>query len=684
MNRARLLLLLTWLTLTSALAAQSQAPAPARITLGQSMAVLSGPWRFHTGDNLDWARPDYDDSSWETVDLTPPARKAATQGMETTSGWLGSVPGWTKRGHPGYWGFGWYRMAVQVSAPAGEKIALAAPPNVDGGYQLFANGRLLGGTAEFRSGHRWQESHSAALPTKFLLPPQPDNKAGPATVVLAFRVWTGPGYLETYPEAGGLRSAPAIGGADAILEHTRLVDLEIVRVDTWHIGEGLLFLLLAMTAGGLIFFDRSDPVYRWLVVVFLLISMANSYEPLGWLRLESDRTGTLFTTVLINPAISGVWVMVWWRWFRLSRPAWMPRAAAGLTLLYAASDAVQGRLLFEPGMHAAGTAALFASLAFRLLFFGLLILIVAWGIRRQGLEGWLTVPAVFLLGVGQFQGYLSALHIPPAVYPFGIRFSLHQLADLVLVAVLGILTLRRLILSLRRQREMALDVDQAREVQRVLIPEELPRVPGWTIESEYRPAREVGGDFFQIIPLASSGSVLIVIGDVAGKGLQAGMLVALIVGTVRTMADVDPDPLHVLETLNRRLCGRGQAHATCLVLRVDEEGAATLANAGHLPPYLNGEELPMEGAVPLGMDTAAEFSVKRFRLEPNDRLLFLSDGVAEAQDEQGHLFGFERAQAMSHEPARAVAEAAQQFGQQDDISVLSIQRTVSVPAALRS
>jgi serine phosphatase RsbU (regulator of sigma subunit) len=82
--------------------------------------------------------------------------------------------------------------------------------------------------------------------------------------------------------------------------------------------------------------------------------------------------------------------------------------------------------------------------------------------------------------------------------------------------VLFVLLVRRLLLSVRLQREMALDVKQAQEVQRVLLPEML-NVPGLTIESEYRPAREVGGDFFQIIPHTTDGSVLIVAGDVAEK-----------------------------------------------------------------------------------------------------------------------------------------------------------------------
>ena len=116
--------------------------------------------------------------------------------------------------------------------------------------------------------------------------------------------------------------------------------------------------------------------------------------------------------------------------------------------------------------------------------------------------------------------------------------------------------------------------------------------------------------------------------------------------------------------------------ATCLALRIGADGSATLANAGHLPPYLNGKELPMEGALPLGMMESADFSVMQFQLAPGDRLLLMSDGVAEAQDAKGQLFGFERIEEMLREPVTAaeVAAAAQSFGQEDDISVLSVTR----------
>jgi serine phosphatase RsbU (regulator of sigma subunit) len=111
-------------------------------------------------------------------------------------------------------------------------------------------------------------------------------------------------------------------------------------------------------------------------------------------------------------------------------------------------------------------------------------------------------------------------------------------------------------------------------------------------------------------------------------------------------------------------------------MRIAADGAATMANAGHLPPYLNGKELTMEGALPLGVTANAKFSVTHFQLAPGDRLMLMSDGVVEAQDKNGRLFGFDRVNTMLQKPITAaeVANAAQAFGQEDDISVLSVTR----------
>jgi serine phosphatase RsbU (regulator of sigma subunit) len=287
----------------------------------------------------------------------------------------------------------------------------------------------------------------------------------------------------------------------------------------------------------------------------------------------------------------------------------------------------------------------------------------------------MALPAVVLMGISQFAGELSELHFPSAWFPFGVMITPGQVANLILIGTICVLLVRRLFVSVRKQRLMALDVKQAQELQKVILPEAQAHHPGLEIEAVFRPAREVGGDFFQVFPNTSGENLLIVAGDVAGKGLQAGMLVALTVGAIRTEAAHTGDPMQILKSLNSRLCGRGMA--TCLAMTIDADGEVTLANAGHIPPYRNGESLQMEGSLPLGVFEGAEPSLMHFRLEGGDRLVLMSDGVLEAMDADGQLFGFERIHALlgSTSSAADVADAAQSFGQEDDISVISVTRT---------
>jgi serine phosphatase RsbU (regulator of sigma subunit) len=111
-----------------------------------------------------------------------------------------------------------------------------------------------------------------------------------------------------------------------------------------------------------------------------------------------------------------------------------------------------------------------------------------------------------------------------------------------------------------------------------------------------------------------------------------------------------------------------------LVARITADGGVTIANAGHLSPYLDGREVELEGALPLGVVKNAAYQATHFHFPLGSRLTFYSDGVIEAQNESGELFGFERARAISVQPAAAIAEAATQFGQEDDITVVTIER----------
>jgi hypothetical protein len=217
----------------------------------------------------------------------------------------------------------------------------------------------------------------------------------------------------------------------------------------------------------------------------------------------------------------------------------------------------------------------------------------------------------------------------------------------------------------------------AREVQQVMVPEALPTVSGYAIESVYRPAAEVGGDFFQVIPLRS-GRTLVVIGDVSGKGLRAAMIVSMIVGMLRAVSGFTEEPAEILAELNRRLAGRLQgAFATCLVMRLEEQGRIVFANAGHPPLYLNGAEFPFSGSMPLGLLESSAYEQAELEMRMGDRVMLVTDGIAEARDRGRVLFGFSRVESLVGGGAsvRSVADTAQEYGQEDDLTVIGIART---------
>jgi serine phosphatase RsbU (regulator of sigma subunit) len=163
----------------------------------------------------------------------------------------------------------------------------------------------------------------------------------------------------------------------------------------------------------------------------------------------------------------------------------------------------------------------------------------------------------------------------------------------------------------------------------------------------------------------------------SGKGLKAAMTVSLIVGTLRTLTEATDDPTEILAGLNRRLHGRlSNGFATCLVLRFDSEGSCVLVNARHLPPFLNQEEMSLPGALPLALDLNATYERTAFRLAVGDRLTFYTDGLLEARNAAGEIFSFDRLHAFMATKADAgqAADAAVAFGEDDDITVLTLTR----------
>ena len=219
-----------------------------------------------------------------------------------------------------------------------------------------------------------------------------------------------------------------------------------------------------------------------------------------------------------------------------------------------------------------------------------------------------------------------------------------------------------------RQR-MSGELASAAEVQSLLLTS-LPAAGDlFRIEPVYLPASEVGGDFYQILERAD-GARVVLVGDVSGKGLKAAMLVSVCVGILRR--EESSSPGEILTALNRGLAGRtGGGFVTCCCARFDADGNVTIANAGHPSPYCDGREVAVEGGLPLGIVPGVEYAEFVTR---GEQFTFVSDGVVEAANAAGELFGFDRTREMSGKSAAEIATAAKAWGQNDDITVVTVGR----------
>jgi serine phosphatase RsbU (regulator of sigma subunit)/predicted ester cyclase len=246
---------------------------------------------------------------------------------------------------------------------------------------------------------------------------------------------------------------------------------------------------------------------------------------------------------------------------------------------------------------------------------------------------------------------------------------------------------------LERERvEQELQV--ARSIQQASLPEEVPTLEGWQISPFYRPARQVGGDFYDFHPL-SEGRLGLVVGDATGKGVPAALVMSTTLGMLRAVSQAldSSSPGELLEQVNEALVPSIPTNmfVTCFYCILDQRsGSLTYANAGHDLPYLhrNGEaeELRARG-MPLGLMPEMEYEEKETILQAGEAALFYSDGLVEAHNPEGEMVGFPRLGALVSEHAaeeesleEALLEELYSFVgegwvQEDDITLLTLRRS---------
>ncbi len=592
----------------------------------------NGVWKWHEGDNPAWAAPDFDDSAWPTV-------KVPGSALPRQSGRL------------------WLRF--RVSVPAGERITLGTAPLAEA-QELYWNGVKFG--------------------------------------ALGF-----PGF-DLFPRSV---MASATGPADG----RAVIALRIDR----PLSHGFY----AVQLGEYSLFAGSEPAVRaWIDSRYrfprIPLSVFFGPEMPDWFSVALAFTGFLITLYFLVASYSAPEIPGFF-WYGINGLlATLATACFAYWVDHEVSLAVGSRVLslFWAGANIA-LLELFLVLARdrrwwpRVTLYPPCFLGLAWELafpdRSLPAEATMYVSSVALPVLGLWavqQNYREPFGrlLAFAMVPFTLVTSLasvntvrqmlgygfdHPLLaferahdpvfQMFIAALLSVVLGLYFQKSLERMRGEGLRMGQelaaGREMQSLLLPPLERAYAGFAVDAVYHPAGEVGGDFYQIFE--RDGGLLAVVGDVSGKGLKAAMVVSVAIGILKATPASSPGA--ILGALNEGLLGHtGGGFVTCCCARFDGSGTVTIANAGHPAPYGDGREVEVEAGLPLGVVGGVRYEETT---AAGMTFTFVSDGVVEAENGQRELFGFERTLDISGNSAGGIAAAAKAWGQNDDITVVTVRRS---------
>lgn len=609
-----------------AAAAQIVAPRPAQPVL-----------RYHFGADPAWAGATFDDSAW------PIAANSQVP-----------LPPFHSDG------FVWVRARIPVRAGAELPLAILLDGNEN---QLMADEVYVNGTLVGQQGALSPKLVIArpAEPAVFAIPAAtlPSGAATPgANPVIAFRAWYVPGgrfagsssrLRFTIDSSRFARLAQRARHQRTIISLGPQLGANLIIT---CLGLGLL--LLWRRSGG-----RDILLCAALLLVYAPVGILSDLETNDVLHIPLAVYASLYSIILLVQMVC--FVEFTWTIHAFRDRLWkhLDQAAA---LIFTGTVTICV-LDPHPSLLVAWSAraSLVSVYAFDAIAFGanLWALVVT---RRNKLIA-ASLALIPLAASLARLGFLYSFNLGPFSFDtFNFAFLLSALA---LFLMLG----KRAWTAWGDANDLRVEFEAAREVQERLVMTP-PEIAGFRMEAAYIPATQVGGDFYHIRP-DDQGGVLIVVGDVSGKGLRAAMAVAAIIGALRAMPLLPPS--RVLFDLNRGLTGNlSHGFVTCSATHIAADGRMTIANAGHIPPYRNGVEMDSDFGLPLGIASTAAYDEHTFHLAPGDTLTFFSDGVVEARNSAGELFGFDRTRNVSTWPASEIAAAAQAFGQQDDITVFTL------------
>jgi phosphoserine phosphatase RsbU/P len=641
--------------------------------------TLDKDWRVGITSDPAAATPGFDDSSWA---------------LREAKGSIADVPDNSEReeedagppkGHERP--FAWFRLHVTLAprhGPVALLIALPVSPGTPmdvgtggGGpdVDVFANGRQI----KPEGPHGDEPSHFQPISRIYQL----DLDPAETSLTLVIRTLHIPFGLTAYTRFFATRTL-LLGSPGDLNRALELWSVHTLFERLPRLVNGVLLVFLSVFLFALYFTQKGHVEYLWLGLHELL-QAPTSFIELGGSTAYIDQlwyAALILQLLLISAYLYFEFLIS----FLALRRRWY------ITLLRYTAPIMAG---VAPSLLLVGRNH-FIGVLLALVLLGSVVWIVGWllfclitlisaTIRRNFEAGLLLIPLVLSM-IGIIEPILTSgmtdwagrsYHSPLSFQAGPIPIHFASIADVTGLLVIVIIIFARFLRIHRDQERASSELAAARNVQELMIPHEKVATPGFEVDSVYNPATEVGGDFYHI-DAPADGGLLVVIGDVAGKGLTAAMNVSMVVGALRRATE--RSPAKILESLNRVLLG-SESYTTCQAAWFGANGELVIANAGHLPPYLNSQEVALPGGLPLGVLPENSYEEVRLYLHPGDRILLLSDGVVEARQGSGELFGFDRVHNLSNQSAFYIADAAKTFGQEDDITVLTVRRLAQAIAA---
>ena len=572
-----------------------------------SPLVLDKGWRVGNTSDRAAANPSFDDSAWSVRNATEsfadvPDRdhpsdssgKSAKQDEDRDSD---DNSGSKTRMSS------WFRLHIQLAPNHGPIALLIELPvskstaltigSTGPGVDVFADGKLI----RPEGSHGDAPEHYQPISRIYNLNIPPDQ----TSLTLVLRSIYIPVGLSAYTSFFNGRTL-RLGNPADLSRSLELWTIHSLFERLPRLVNAILLTVLSLFLLALYFTQKGHAEYLWLALYELLqapigfVDLAGSSALIGqiWyaalvLQLVAISAYLYFEFLIAFLTLRRRWYIVLLRW---TAPI---LAGIGPTLLLVGHSTAMG-IAFAVVM----VGCLFWLLGWMIFIFTTLIVAT---IRRNFEAGLLLIPLLLSL-VGIIEPIRTAAktdwgggapyHSPLTIQAGPIPIHFASIADFTGLLVIVLIIFVRFLRIHRDQERVSSELAAARSVQELMIPHEQLVTPGFEVDSVYNPATEVGGDFFHVQP-TSDGGLLVVIGDVAGHGLKAAMNVSMLMGAMRRTAERSPAKL--LESLNRVLTG-SESFTTCQAAFFAANGEVVLSNAGHLPPYLNSQEVNIPGGLP--------------------------------------------------------------------------------------